>query len=97
MMVIGGVEVLDVREAAAYVSRTPETVRRWIWSGRLPASRRGNRLLVRRSDLDALSGGSVKDALSLAEWAALLPSSGSGRAGSALDLLLEDRERRAGR
>lgn len=97
MLTVDGVEVLDVREAAAYVSRTPETVRRWIWTGRVPATRQGNRLLVRRADLDALSGRGPAAPLTLAEWAARLPQTGSGRAGSAVDLVVEDRERRAGR
>lgn len=96
MMVVDGVEVLDVREAADYVARTPETVRRWVWSGRLEAVRRGNRLLVRRADLDALTG-AARPALSLGEWAALLPQATTAAAGTAADLVVEDRERRAGR
>lgn len=98
MLVVDGAEVLDVREAADYVDRTPETVRRWVWSGRLPAVRSGNRLLVRRADLDALTG--TRHAMpTLAEWAARLPQPQGSAAGSgtAADLVLEDRERRARR
>jgi excisionase family DNA binding protein len=37
---------IPVREAARRVQRSPETVRRWIWSGRLPATKRGNTYYV---------------------------------------------------
>ena len=37
---------IPVREAARRVHRSPETVRRWIWSGRLPATKRGNTYYV---------------------------------------------------
>ncbi len=40
-------------KAADYVGRTPETVRRWVWSGRVSALWRGNRLLIARAELDA--------------------------------------------
>jgi excisionase family DNA binding protein len=72
--VIDGVEMVDVRRAAQLVRRTPETVRRWIWSGRLPAVRRGNRLLVARQALDDLTSSRATTAgpeLSLRAWAAL--------------------------
>ncbi len=93
MWVVDGVEVLDVREAADYVARTPETVRRWVWSGRLPARRQGNRLLVARRDLDALLQAPRAETLSLREWAAQLPR-GTGR--SAADVVLADRADRDG-
>ena len=32
---------MTVREAASRVGRSEETIRRWIWSGRLPAVKRG--------------------------------------------------------
>ena len=32
---------LSVREAASRAGRSEETIRRWIWSGRLPAAKRG--------------------------------------------------------
>ena len=32
---------VSVREAARRAGRTEETIRRWIWSGRLPAVKRG--------------------------------------------------------
>jgi excisionase family DNA binding protein len=36
------VEEVTVQEAARRVHRSPETIRRWIWSGKLPATKRGN-------------------------------------------------------
>ena len=96
MMLVDGVEVLDVREAAHYVGRTPETVRRWVWSGRLVATRSANRLLVRRSDLDALTGRQDQP-MTLGQWAALLPTVTAKTRRSAVDLIQEDRERRARR
>ena len=37
---------VTVQEAARRVKRSPETIRRWIWSGRLPATKRGNKYYV---------------------------------------------------
>jgi excisionase family DNA binding protein len=92
---------LDVRHAAALIGRHPETVRRWVWSGRLPAQRRGNRLLVARADVEALAARDGAAATSLASWAerarafqASTASSGAGR--GAADLVLEDRRLRSG-
>ncbi len=92
-------ELLEVRHAAALVGRHPETVRRWIWSGRLHARRAGHRLLVARSDLEALvrQGELVP---SLAEWArrAAVTRGGWGQVptdSSAADLVIEDRRERS--
>ncbi|MBO0838125.1 MAG: helix-turn-helix domain-containing protein [Actinobacteria bacterium] len=88
---------LDVKAAAALAGRTAETIRRWVWSGRLPARRRGNRLLVARRDVEALAGG--RTALTLADWLTLAEGAMSARAGegaSASDLVLEGRSRRLG-
>src|ERR1039458_4360225 len=46
--------VITVGEAASRVGRSPETVRRWIRSGRLPASRDRGRLLLDASDVDTV-------------------------------------------
>lgn len=79
--------------------RHPETVRRWVWSGRLAARRKGNRLLMARADVAALAiqRGTV---IGLAEWAdraraarQSAEAGGSGR--SAAELVLEDRAYRA--
>jgi len=94
-------ELIDVRQAANRVGRHPETVRRWIWSGRLAAKRDGRRLLVAQKDVDALVGvrGGASDGL--AAWAeralAVLRSTDArGRGASAADLVLGDRAARSG-
>ncbi len=43
--------LISVKEAATECGRNPETVRRWIWSGKLPAEKLGNQLFIRRCDL----------------------------------------------
>jgi excisionase family DNA binding protein len=40
------VEEVTVQEAARRVGRSAETIRRWIWSGKLPATKRGNKYYV---------------------------------------------------
>jgi excisionase family DNA binding protein len=91
--------MLDVREAAALVHRTPETVRRWVWSGRLPSRKSANRLLVPRREVERLVTPPTTPAR-LADWlteASAVLGAGSPGA-SASDLVLEDRaERSAGR
>ncbi len=44
-------EIISVREAAKECNRNMETVRRWIWSGKLPAEKLGNQLFIKRTDL----------------------------------------------
>jgi Helix-turn-helix domain len=46
---------LTVRQAARRARRAEETIRRWIWSGRLPARKRGHTYVVLERDLDAAS------------------------------------------
>lgn len=48
--------MLTVPEAARRVGRDPETVRRWIRSGRLPSQKVGTQHLVDEADLDLLMG-----------------------------------------
>jgi excisionase family DNA binding protein len=91
MMRVDGIDVLDVQEAARYVHRTPETVRRWVWSGRITARRQGNRLLVARADLDRIVSPRAEPALDLAGWAALLPTPAGSGSTTAADLVLDDR------
>jgi hypothetical protein len=69
-----------------------------VWSGRLPASKRGNRLTVARDDLERVAGRATRS--DLAAW---VDHVGAQRAGwvqaemlrSAADLVLADRRRRS--
>jgi len=42
-------ELLTVREVARRCHRSEETIRRWIWSGKLPARKLGNQLFIESS------------------------------------------------
>lgn len=64
------VQPLTVRDAATVSGRNPETVRRWIWQGKLPAKKLGNQLFIDRKDLDALLDPSTKRSQHLAEFIA---------------------------
>ncbi|HEX5583259.1 helix-turn-helix domain-containing protein [Gaiella sp.] len=46
--------MLTVPEAARLAERDPETIRRWIRSGRLPARKVGTQHVIEESDLDAM-------------------------------------------
>jgi excisionase family DNA binding protein len=46
--------MLTVPEAARRAGRSPETIRRWIWSGRLPSEKVGNQHLVDAEALDSI-------------------------------------------
>jgi excisionase family DNA binding protein len=48
--------MLTVPQAATRTGRNPETIRRWIRSGRLPAQRVGTQHLIEENDLDSLVG-----------------------------------------
>ncbi|GMU78379.1 MAG: hypothetical protein AMXMBFR46_11740 [Acidimicrobiia bacterium] len=48
--------MLTVPEAAARTGRNPETIRRWIRSGRLPAHKVGTQHVIDPADLDAVAG-----------------------------------------
>ena len=45
-------EYLSVREAAERASKDPETIRRWIWKGKLHAVKAGGQYLIPPSALD---------------------------------------------
>lgn len=85
--------------AAAIVGRSAETVRRWVWSGRLRAHKRGNKLLISRADLERLlrwDGGASRP--TLAEWLEEVQQSGlkaAATATSAADLVVADRKARS--
>lgn len=88
-------DMLDVRGAAALTGRNPETIRRWVWSGRLAAHRQGRRLLVARADVEALTRRTT-----LSSWAERARALREARPtseprGSAADLVIEDRAVRA--
>ena len=55
-------DLLTVREVARACHRSEETIRRWIWSGRLPARKLGNQLFARRSDVEAMSQPAAREA-----------------------------------
>jgi excisionase family DNA binding protein len=46
---------ISVREAAQRAHRSEETVRRWIWSGRLPARKSGNSYRIDIAHLDRIA------------------------------------------
>lgn len=92
-------EMLDVRRAAALLGRHPETIRRWVWSGRVPARRQGNRLLIARADVEAAAG-RTKPRVDLSDWAERARAARSGTGASsdrsgAADLVLENRTARS--
>jgi excisionase family DNA binding protein len=89
--------MLTVREAADEVGRTPETIRRWVWSGRLPASKRGNRLTVTRDDLERVAGTAPRsDLVAWADQVAAQRARGEQpETRSAANLVLADRRRRS--
>lgn len=103
MITIDGVEMVDVHEASRLAGRTPETVRRWVWSGRLKAVKQGNKYFVRTSDLPGTSAQPAQPTrggpMDLAAWVALRDARLPRRhgSGSAADLVLEDRDERARR
>jgi excisionase family DNA binding protein len=99
-------EELTVRQAAKRAGRSEETIRRWIWSGRLPAVKRGTSYRIDVMHLEQLmvefeTGGPGFHATpnqsmlawldELAEWKRGLKSTPGI---SAVDLLLEDRRAR---
>lgn len=97
---------LTVREAAQRVHRAEETIRRWIWTGKLPARKLGRSYQVHENDLDAIVASvpapreSGESELSLGEWVAavkawratndVLPHGDAGQ------LVIEDRAERSG-
>ena len=97
---------LTVREAARRAGRSEETIRRWIWSGRLPALKRGTSYRIDVVHLeqimvelelgvpspDGTPNQRMLDWLEdVARWKAGLQATPGV---SAVDLLLEDRRAR---
>jgi hypothetical protein len=93
-------EMIDVHRAAALAGRHPETIRRWVWTGRLTARRAGNRLLVAPADVQALAGRDASADAGLAAWADRARAARQGAKAtrsraSAADLVIEDRAGRS--
>jgi excisionase family DNA binding protein len=97
---------LTVRQAARRAKRSEETIRRWIWSGRLPAVKRGTSYRIDVMHLDQvmveLDTGVSKQATApntsllawldeVEEWKRNVHATPGE---SALDMLLEDRRAR---
>ncbi|MEP6526728.1 MAG: helix-turn-helix domain-containing protein [Nocardioidaceae bacterium] len=94
MTTVDGVDMVTVREAAELAERTPETIRRWVWSGRLPARRDGHRLLLDRQDvLHLVDSGTAAGASTLRDWARQVRRCfpAGERGSSARDLVIADR------
>ena len=92
-------ELISVREAAKESSRGMETVRRWIWSGKLPAQKLGNQLFIRKSDLETFLKNTNKqkgDRATFIERAAALRKRIRARTGMEFDIsaLIEESRQR---
>jgi excisionase family DNA binding protein len=100
------VNELTVREAARRARRSEETIRRWIWTGRLPAVKRGTSYRIDVVHLEQViveveSGvpahGTVPNIAmrewleEVAQWKAALPTKPGV---TASDLVIEDRRAR---
>jgi excisionase family DNA binding protein len=57
----GGPAVLTTAQAAEVAGRSEKTVRGWVTSGALKASRRGRTIAIRREDLDRFLAGTAPD------------------------------------
>jgi excisionase family DNA binding protein len=70
--------MVTVPEAAKRVGRNPETIRRWIRSGRLRSQKVGTQHLIDERDLDALVDGDWRTALPegwrKTRWGAPMPN-----------------------
>jgi excisionase family DNA binding protein len=96
---------LTVRQAARRAGRSEETIRRWIWSGRLPAVKRGTSYRIDVVRLEQvvieLDEGSAQPATTSVSWEEWLAAVAKWKAGvkatpgaSAADLVIEDRRAR---
>ena len=96
---------LTVRQAAKQAGRSEETIRRWIWSGRLPAVKRGTSYRIDVVKLEQImidmEEGSARHATPSASWQEWLDAVAEWKSGltitprvSAADLVIEDRHAR---
>ncbi len=60
--------MLTVPEAARRAGRNPETIRRWIRGGKLPARKVGTQHIVDEVDLDAVLDGEYEMLRLPSEW-----------------------------
>jgi len=91
-------ELVTVREAARERGRNMETVRRWIWSGKLPAQKLGNQLFIKKSDWEIFLKGTNKqrdDRFNFIERATALRERIRARTGTNFDIsaLIEESRR----
>jgi len=102
---VTAIQEVNVREAARRVGRSEETVRRWIWSGRLQAVKRGASYRIDVTHLEEvvvqLEHGLVRHerhAAGMLDWLAAVDEWKRGMAAapgaSAADLVIEDRHAR---
>ena len=59
---------ITVPEAARRTGRNPETIRRWIREGKLPATKVGTQHVLAEEDLDAFVGASAEAVELPPEW-----------------------------
>lgn len=62
--------MLTVPEAARRTGKNPETIRRWIRSGRLRATKVGTQHVIEEADLDGVGS---EDTTPLPDWLKYLP------------------------
>ncbi len=94
-------QLISVKEAARESSRSMETVRRWIWSGKLPAHKLGNQLFIKRSDWEIFlryANTQRDDRLRFIERATALREKIRARTGTNFDIpaLIEESRQRHG-
>ena len=54
-------QLLTVREVARRCHRSEETIRRWIWSGKLKARKLGNQLYINPAALDGMAVAELRE------------------------------------
>jgi excisionase family DNA binding protein len=90
-MVTQSKDLVTVREAARECGRTTETVRRWIWDGKLPAQKLGNQLFINRADLrrmaSAVKDGDAAQRMAVLDRATVLRERIRQRIGGSIDVL----------
>jgi hypothetical protein len=69
-------DLVNIREAARQCGRNMETVRRWVWGGKLPAQKLGNQLFIRKRDLASF----CRETATVAYRADLEPEKDTGKA-----------------